>query len=455
MDNPPQTNLPETLTAEVVTPKPPVIATIESYHQAYIVWQEQESQRVQSRASEPIPKPDMAEEWDKLSDKASAARTACDDAIAGRTEAFDVLVSNLTADTPPTPEKIIQAGALLTEIADFRDGESLHLQAGNVLEKNPEALHLPDVPNAFELIIARLSNNVTKLRTAGSTKPDSPQYSNTLLEVATSETSPLEQGLKDQLRDTLDLVRGVQTKRSIDSLTPQSTEKIVIVSEKHLEAISQVCGVPLELVTLQNALNEHRKLLYDRKVSSSDNQPTLSQANFGEALAALSQRTEDPTQKRHLEALALGYAAAIERDPDYSQSEKASNVLMALVLDTKNPEISAYDTVHEGVKRPDDILAKLIPMVSDHSSNYRDSDIFSRQNEVAVHAKDARIAAEKIKTDAEKVQVAQLEATAKAEVDRLAAEAKAKAATPIMGPATVKTPPKNDIFSRIKRGFGL
>jgi len=323
------------------------------------------------------------------------------------------------------------------------------------LEKYPEALYLPGTQNALHQVASELARSVESLRTAATTKPEDPQDSSKLLEVATSETSPLEKNSKDQLRDTLDLVRGAKAQRFVDGLIDPSINepKAALLKENHLVLISEITGVALDKSSLEDALSQHKKLLTDRGIATSNYAQLLSRINFGEALAALSQRTEGPAQKRHLEALALGYAAAIERDPDYPRSEKANNVLMALVLDTKNPdpEVSAYVTVHEGVKRPDDILARLLPLVSDHPSHYRDSDVFSRQNETAVHAKNARLAVEEARAAAEKAKADELTAQAKAKADRLAAEAKAKTATPIIVASTTITSAKNrSVWDKIR-----
>ncbi len=448
MDNS-QVNSLEAHLPEAVAPKPPVITTIKACQQAHAKWNEAENKRLEmsvlaqkagtstAEYSQPTSKSEEVTKSEGFSALALKTKSICDNAFGegAKPEAFDALITELTDGTPITPERVIQAGAVIENASYSRRNPN---KAGQVLERIPEALHLPAVQQTLQDLASELTRSVESLRAAAT-----PQNSNKLLEVATSETSPLEKGLKDQLQDTLDLVRGAKAQRSVDGLTDPSINepKAALVKESHLTLISQITGVAFDQSSLQDALNKHKKLFADRTSSSYYQQP-LSRTNFGEALAALSQRTEDPTQKRHLEALALGYAAAIEPDPDYSRSEKANNVLMALVLDTKNLEVSAYDTIHEGVKRPDDILARLLPMVSDHPSHYHDSDVFSRQNETAVHAKDARLAAEATKAAQEKIVAEQLAVEVKAEADRLAAEA--KAVTPIKGPATVVTPPKNN-----------
>ena len=457
-----KTNSPEIQTTEVVAPKPPVIITIEACQLAHTQWNEAEGKRQKMLAlaqkaslstaeyAQPAPKSDEVIKSEQLSALTLKTKSICDNAFGegGQPEAFDALITDLTDGTPATPKRVIQAGTLIENTSYSRRNPN---KAGLILEKYPEALYLPGTQNALHQVASELARSVESLRTAATTKPEDPQDSSKLLEVATSETSPLEKNSKDQLRDTLDLVRGAKAQRFVDGLIDPSINepKAALLKDNHLVLISEITGVALDKSSLEDALSQHKKLLTDRGIATSNYAQLLSRINFGEALAALSQRTEDPAQKRHLEALALGYAAAIERDPDYPQSEKANNVLMALVLDTKNPEVSAYDTVHEGVKRSDNILAKLIPMVSDHTSNYRDSDIFSRQNEAAVHAKNARLAVEEARAAAEKAKADELTAQAKAEADRLAA--KAKTATPIIVASTTITSAKNrSVWDKIR-----
>lgn len=460
MDNP-QTNPLETQTTEAAaSQKPPVIVEIDSARQANIEWNKAEKTRQENlvlakkadlstdELSKPIAQPEGVKKHEALSALSSKANTACDKAFQnGKTKEFDALLAELTADTPATSEKITQADTVIENIC--HDGRDRN-KAGQILEKNPDALHLPATLGALRTVVSELTRNVDGLLDAALAKPDSPLNTNKLLEVATSETSPLEKGLKDQLRDILDLVRGARTQQFVDGLVdPDIMEpKAALLKESHLTMISKIIGVTLDQSSLQDVLGQHRKLLADRKVISSDYTPDLSRTNFGEALAALSQRTEDPAQKRHLEGIALGYATGIKFDPEYSKSEKAGSILMALLLDTKDPEARAYIAVEEAGRKQDDILARQIPMIFNDVMNYSTersmNSLFDVQNRAALDARDKRQDAERIKVEAEKAKVAQLEATAKAEADQLAAEAQAKAAIPIKGPATVITPPKNN-----------
>lgn len=454
-----QPNLNETQSIETATPKPPVIATIETYQQAHTEWNSAESQRLEMFAmakktnlptdeySQPTLKSAEVIKSEELSELARQTKLICDDAFGewAKPEAFDALITELTNATPATPERVIQAGVVIENISYYRRNPN---RAGEVLEKYPEALYLPDTQEAVRKAASELTRSVESLRAAATIKPEDSQNSSKLLEIAVSENSPLEKSLKDQLRDTLDLVRGVKARQLVDSFRDDgSTElydpKSAPIKKDRLAIISQVVGIPLEMTSLEDALNQHKKLLENRALGSYYQQ-SLSRNNFGEALAALSQRTEDPVQQRHLEALAIGYAAAIEPDPTYSRSEKASNVLMALVLDTKDPEISAYDTVHKIGKNPDDVLSRLLPMVSDHPSHYHDSDIFSHQNTAAVRAKNARIAAETARANEEKAQAEKLAAEVKAAGEQLAA-VKSQAAVERQAPTKV-TPAKNRSF---------
>lgn len=468
MDNPP--NIAEvTINPEIPAPKPAVITEIISAEQASVAWRAGEKNRLEqfrlaqqagldtSEFTQPIPKPEGLTKMEQLNALSSEARITCDKAFRTGVQPkdskdFEALLSKLTADTPATPERVIQAGAVIENISYYRRNPN---KAGEVLEKNPEALYLPNVQSTLQDIVLELTRSVDNLLNAAHTKPDSPQDSTRLLELATAETSPLEKGLKDQLRDTLDLVRGARTQQFVDGLVdPDIMEpKAALLKESHLTMISKIIGVTLDQSSLQDVLGQHRKLLADRKVISSDYTPDLSRTNFGEALAALSQRTEDPAQKRHLEALALGYATGIKFDPEYNKSEKAGSVLMALVLDTKDPEARAYIAVEEAGKKYGDVLAKLIPMIFNDVLNYSTerstNSLFDIQNRAALDVRDKRQDSEKARVLAEKVKADELVAQAKAEADRLTAEANANAAIPIKEPATVITPAKKSLFGKL------
>lgn len=465
MDNQ-QKNSAEKQTLEAVTPKPPVIATIEASQRAHTEWYTAEKQRLENyelakktglstdEFSKPITQPEGAKRHEALFALSSKANTACDKAFQnGETKVFDALLAELTADMPATSEKITQADTIIENICNDRRDRN---KAGLILEKNPDALHLPATQGALRTVVSELTRNVDGLLDAALALPDGPLNTNKLLEVATSETSPLEKDLKDQLRDTLDLVRGAKAQHLVDGLIDQSImePKAALIKENHLAIISKIIGVTLDKTSLEDALGQHRKLLADRKVTSSDYTPDLSRTNFGEALAALSQRTEDPAQKRHLEGIALGYATGIKFDPEYSKSEKAGSILMALLLDTKDPEARAYIAVEEAGKRHGDILAQQIPMIFNDVMNYSTersmNSLFDIQNRAALDARDKRQDAEKVKAAAEKVKADELVAQAKAEADRLAAEA--KAAIPIKGPATVITPPKKGFLDKLRGG---
>lgn len=468
MDNP-QTDSLETQAAEVVTPKPAVITEIKSAEQASVAWRAGEKNRLEqfrlaqqggldtSEFAQPIPKPEGATKMEQFHALSAEARITCDKVFRTGVQSkdskdFETLLSKLTADTPATPERVIQAGAVIENISYYRRNPN---KAGEVLEKNPEALYLPNVQSTLRDVVPELTRSVDNLLNAAHTKPDSPQDSTKLLELATTETSPLEKDLKDQLRDTLDLVRGARAQQLVNSIEDPSINepKAALLKENHLAIISKIIGVTLDKTLLEDALGQHRKLLVDRKVITSDYGSPLSRTNFGEALAALSQRTEDPAQKRHLEGLALGYATGIKFDPEYNKSEKAGSVLMALVLDTKDPEARAYIAVEEAGKKHGDVLAKLIPMIFNDVLNYSTerstNSLFDIQNRAALEVRDKRQDAEKARVLAEKVKADELVAQAKAEADRLTAEANAKAAIPIKGSATVMTPAKKGLFGKL------
>lgn len=289
----------------------------------------------------------------------SKANEVCDKAYPdGKTKELDTLLISLTADSPATPEKIIQADTVIENI----DSEGRNRKkAGDVLKQNPDALYLPATRGALRRVVSDLTGSVDGLLDVAHAKPDSPLNSDDLLKVATSETSQLEKDLKDQLRDTFDLVKGAEAQQLVNGLEDPSIRepKAALLKESHITLLSQITEISLNMPSLQNALQQHRKLLANRGIINSDYTPDLSRANFGEALAALSKRTEDPTQKKHLEALALGYATGIKFSPD-KYEEKAGNVLMALLLNTKDPEARVYDTLQKGERADDDILTKQV-----------------------------------------------------------------------------------------------
>lgn len=467
MDNP--SNIAEVIkSSEIPAPKPAVITEIISAEQASVAWHAGEKNRLEqlqlaqqagldtSEFSQPIPKPEGATKMEQLDALSSEARITCDKAFGTGVQPkdskdFEALLSKLTSDTPATPERVIQAGAVIENISYSQRNPN---KAGEVLEKNPEAIYLPNVQSALRDVVPELTRSVDNLLNAAHTEPDSPQNSTKLLELATAETSPLEKDLKGQLRDTLDLVRGAKAQQLVNGIEDPSINepKAAFLKENHLAIISKIIGVTLDKTSLEDALGQHRKLLVDRKVTTSDYVSPLSRTNFGEALAALSQRTEDPAQKRHLEGLALGYATGIKFDQGYNKSEKAGSVLMALVLDTKDPESRAYIAVEEAGKKHGDILAQQIPMIFNDVLNYSTersiNSLFDIQNRAALDVRDKRQDAEKARVLAEKVKADELVAQTKAEADRLTAEANAKAAIP-KEPATVITSAKKSLFGKL------
>ena len=462
MDDP-QPNHHEIQAVEASTPKPPVIATIEACQLAYTKWNEAESKRLEMLASakqtntptaeytQPIPKSEEVTKSEELSALALKTKSICDNAFGegAKPEAFDALITELTDGSPATPERVIQAGAVIENISYYRRNPN---KAGEVLQKYPEALYLPNVQSELQEVVFGLTRSVENLRTAATTEPEDPQNTSKLLEVATSETSPLKKSSKDQLKDTLDLVRGARAQQLVDSLEDPSINepKAALLKENHLVLISKITGVSLDQTSLQDALNQHKKLLVDRKIITSDYQPPLSRINFGEALAALSQRTEDLDKKRHLEALALGYATATKFEPGRF-GQKAGDVLMALMLNTKDPEARAYVAVQEAGRNQTDILAQQKSRVYRDVLNHSEQGInslFDVQNRAALGARDERTAVEEARAEAEKVKADELTAQARAEADRLAAEA--TAATPIKGTPTIVTPAaKKGIFDRL------
>lgn len=425
----------EIITAKIVAPKPQPIIAIEISQLTYTNWQKQENSRLEqiklaekaslstTEFSQPIAKPEEAEKWDQLRTLSSKANKVCDRAYQdNETGEFDTLLTNLTVntDTPATPEKIIQADTVIENIAHERRSRK---KAGDVLKKNPDALYLPATQGALRRVVSELTRNVDSLLDAAHAKPESPLNPDELLKVATSETSPIEKDLKDQLRNTFDLVRGARAQQLVDSLEDPSINepKAALLKENHIALLSQITEISLSLPSLQNALKQHRKLLADRKISNSDYVPPLSRTNFGEALAALSKRTEDPTQKKQLEALVLGYATDIKFKPE-KHEEKAGNVLMAFLLDTKDPEASVYETLKKGERADDDILIKQVRRVFSDVVNYNEKDlggIFDLQNRAALEVRDKRQDAAQAKaSEDEKAQAEQLSAQLKAEAEK-------------------------------------
>lgn len=241
-----------------------------------------------------------------------------------------------------------------------------------------------------------MTGSVDGLLDTAYAKQDNPLNPDELLKVATSETSPLEKDLKDQLKDTFDLVRGARAQELVNKLN-------VLLNENHMEIISKMTGVSFNRASLEDALGQHRKLLADRGISNSDYPPYLFRSNFGEALAALSQRTEDPTKKRHLEALALGYATGMKFEPE-KHGVKAGDVLMALLLDTEDAGAIVDDIFGKGERANDDVLTKQMRRVFDKVVNPSEKNgyntIFYRQRISAHEAIKAREKAAQVEMSA-------------------------------------------------------
>ncbi|MEK7633447.1 MAG: hypothetical protein AAB437_01235 [Patescibacteria group bacterium] len=402
----------EVAPAKAVAPKPQSIIAIETSQQAHTNWQTQENGRLEqirlaekanlltTEFSQPIAKPEEAKKWEQLHTLSSEADKVCDQAYQkSETKKFDTLLTSLTADSPATPEKTIQADTVIENITSERRSRK---KAGDVLKQNPDTLYLPATQGALRRVVSDLTGSVDGLLDVAHAKPDSPLNSDDLLKVATSETSPLEKDLKDQLRDTFDLVKGAKAQQLVNGLEDPSISepKAALLKENHMALLSQITEISLNMPSLQDALKQHRKLLAGRGITNSDYTPDLSRTNFGEALAALSKRTEDPTQKKQLEALALGYATGIKFSPKRYE-EKAGNVLMALLLDIKDPEAHVYDILNKGERRDDDILTRQVRRVFtdvvnyDEKSNY--DSIFSRQNLSALNARSERKNAAQVK----------------------------------------------------------
>lgn len=424
----------EATPAKAVAPKPQSIIAIETSQQAHTNWQTQENGRLEqirlaekanlstTEFSQPIAKPEEAKKWEQLHTLSSEADKVCDQAYQkGETKNFDTLLTSLTADSPATPEKTIQADTVIENITSERRSRK---KAGDVLKQNPDTLYLPATQGALRRVVSELTGSVDGLLDAAHAKPDNSLNPDELLRVATSETSPLEKDLKDQLRNTFDLVKGAKAQQLVNSLEDPSINepKAALLKENHVELLSKITEVSLSLPSLQDALKQHRKLLADRKIANSDYAPPLSRTNFGEALAALSKRTEDPTQKKQLEALALGYATGIKFSPE-KYEEKAGNVLMTLLLDTKDPEVTVYDTLKKGERADDDILTKQVRRVFADVVNYSEKSgydsAFYRQNSSALKVKSERESAAQVQiSEDDKAQAKRLSADIKAEADR-------------------------------------
>lgn len=437
----------EAAPAKTVAPKPEPIVTIERSQQTHTDWQTKENGKLEQlrlakqanlptdEYSKPIAKPEGAKKWEQLYTLLSKADKVCDQAYQDdKTKKFDTLLISLIADSPATPEKIIQADTVIENIVHERRDRK---KAGDVLKKNPEALHLPATQGALRTVVSELTRSVDSLLDAAHAKPEDSLNPDELLKVATSETSPLEKDLKDQLQDTFDLVRGARAQQLVDSLEDPSISepKAMLLKANHIGVISTITGVQLDVLSLKDALEQHRKLLKDREIINSDYIPGLSRANFGEALAALSKRTEDPAQKRHFEVLALGYATGIKFKPE-KYEEKAGDVLMALLLDTNDPEAIVQTVITSGERAGDDILAKQVTRIVNDVIYYKEKNlggIFDRQNRAALKVREERQNAAQAKTsEAEKAQVEQLSAQLKvaAEQQRIAAVPAPKPETP-------------------------
>lgn len=450
---------PEVITAKTVAPKPQPIIAIETSQLAHTNYQTQENGRLEqiklakqaglstTEFSQPIAKPEEAKKWEQLYTLSSKANKVCDQAYQdGKTKELDTLLISLTADSPATPEKIIQVDTVIENIAHERRSRK---KAGDVLKKNPEALYLPATQGALQRVVSELTGSIDSLLDAAHAKPDNPLNPDELLKVAASKTSTLEKDLKDQLRDTLDLVRGAKAQQLVNSLEDPSINepKAALLNENHISLLSKITEISLSLPSLQDALKQHRKLLADRKISTSDYAPPLSRTNFDEALAALSKRTEDPAQKRHLEALALGYATGIEFKPE-KYEEKAGNVLMALLLDTKDPEAIVYDTLKKGERADDDILTKQVRKVfADvvHHSEKNLGGIFDLQNRAALKVRSERENAAQVKiSEDDKAQAEKLSA-------QLKDEAEQQKVVEVVVPPKQETPPASQPAK--KKGF--
>ena len=161
---------------------------------------------------------------------------------------------------------------------------------------------MPTTQHALEGVLINLTGDVNDLLDAANTNPNNQLNPDDLLRVATDESSPLEDGLKRQLADVFGLVKGAEAQQLVDSIRSPSARdpKAVSLTDEHVKLISEIARIKLNLPSLHNALKEHRGILIDREIITKAYSPSISRTNFGEALAALSQRTEDPDQKDSL-----------------------------------------------------------------------------------------------------------------------------------------------------------
>jgi len=409
-------------TGDIPTPSN-LVDDIKRCQQAYHNWQSEEIKRLEAlmtakaaglpadsieELSKPIPKPEEAKRGEKLEALSSDAKKACEDAyVRGNKKGLDALIKSITEEPSATPERIIQAATVAKYLIEGRNFELAEV----VLGKNPDALYLEDIEDALRNVVLEQTKSVDDLLRVAHTKQEDPSNPDKLLKLATSETSPLKKDLRDQLQDLLYLIRGARAQQLVTFINNKLAEKgqtIVSLTNTNMKLLSEITGIQLNLTDLQNALAQYRKLLYERGIVSSNYAGDLSKANFGEALAALSQITKDPIQQRILTALAIGYASGVSTNHGTNKydDEKAENIVMALLLDRNNPEVSVLrNTIEEYRRRvgrrEGNILDRQILMVFDNLM-YNEKDIFLRQNINALNFQHRREEAEKAKAEAEK-----------------------------------------------------
>ena len=373
-------HIPKALEIGSKTPKPQLIINIERYQEAYLVWKRKEEERLKKLSnaensslptedfSQPIPKSEEVEKGEKLSNLSTEVKRAFFEAyVSGFRDSFNTILETITADSSlPTLERVFLASEVLKNALE----KSNYRLAGLVLGKNPDILYLSDIEDALRKEVVTeftksVKENVINLRRIAYAQQQEELNPDDLLRLATSETSPINKDLKSQLVDIFYLIKGLRAQQLVNSLG-RDRETVTHLTEEHITSLSQITGVSLSISSLQRAFNEYRKLLFNRGIVNSRFAPDLSTANFGEALAALSQTTQDPIQKRCLEALALGCAAGIDYiyGGDYG---KAGDVLIALLLDRDNPEVSVLKKIAEYDEKSSsndvDVLIKLISRI--------------------------------------------------------------------------------------------